>query len=202
MSVSLNANDRHRDKMNMNMSMSNPWMCGSAMGMVFCPANYQANGGTGFSLIFKSWVISDSHSYALACFGVFLLGVTRQLIAFFRGRLPALQARIRTRTGKGLLNDADEALVGAPAPLAGAAAIFARYPLLLLAVDTLLYAASMFLAYLNMLVAMAYDAGLLSSLVAGEAGTYFATRATAFALGLGSGASAKVDQGEPCCATE
>ena len=170
------------------------------MGMVFCPANYQANGGTGFSLIFKSWVISDSRSYALACIGVFLLGVTRQLIAFFRARLPSLQARIRNPGGRSLLNETDEALAASPAPLGGGAVIFARYPLLLLAVDTLLYAASMLLAYLNMLVAMAFDAGLLSSLVAGEAGAHFATRATAFALGLGSGE--KVDQGEPCCATE
>jgi hypothetical protein len=182
------------------------------MGMVFCPTNYEANMGLGFSLIFKSWVISDSKSYALACVGVFAMGVVRQLISCLRGHLPALRRRApggNAAFGNVQAYDSRESLIPAQAPAAGLLgsldALFARYPLLLLALDTLLYAASLLLAYLNMLVAMAYDAGLLTSLVAGEALTYFGVRAVALFTGssrlLGK-SEASGGGAEACCATE
>ncbi len=175
--------------------MNYPWMCGSGMGMVFCPANYAANDGAGFSLIFKSWVINDSHSYAIACLGVFTLGVVRQLLAYLRGNLPALHVRRITSSG-----EINQPFIPAdPAASGGFRGFFARNPpVVLLAVDTLLFALSLFIAYINMLVAMAYDAGLLSSLVAGEASAYFCTRATGLIFACTS--TSKTEVGEPCCA--
>jgi hypothetical protein len=125
--------------------MSNPWMCGASMGMVFCPAadSFASNGGAGFSLIFKSWVVRDSASYALACVGVFAMGAARQLLVGARAALAPAP--------------------GAPPP-----------PRDLVLLDSLLFAAALFLAYLNMLVAMAYELGLLAALVAGEAAVHLA----------------------------
>jgi hypothetical protein len=97
-----------------------------------------------------------------------------------------------------------EALIPAPRSSSMRGSIsdaFVRYPALLpvliLCADTVLFAASLFVAYLNMLVAMAYDAGLLSSLVAGEAVTYFTTRVIAIAVGA---VPLKLETGtEGCC---
>ena len=138
-------------------------MCGSSMGMVFCPADYSSNSGAGFSLLFKSWVIHDPPSYARACLAVFALGTARQLLVGLRALLlppPSLPHPARR----------EASLLGG---VGGEPALW------LLGADAALFGAALLLAYLNMLVAMAYDAGLLLSLVAGEALTYFAVRVAA-----------------------
>ena len=137
-----------------------PWMCGASMGMVFCPASdsYASNSGTGFSLLFKSWVVADDRSYALACLGVFARGALRQLLA------------------------------GARAALAGAPPRGLLAPPGLLAAEAALFAAGLALAYVNMLVAMAYDFGLIGALVAGETAVFVARRLAA-RRGAGAGAS-------------
>ena len=162
--------------------MSNPYMCGSAMGMVFCNADYTVNGGTGFALLFKTWVISSPATYALACLGVFLMGALRQCLGCLRAALPALAARLAARLaaaalpaggGGGGSSSGSHHLLERPAapppPPPPALLRTAAY----LAADAALMGAALLLAYLNMLVAMAYDAGLLACLVAGEAVTYF-----------------------------
>ena len=63
-----------------------------------------------------------------------------------------------------------------PAAAPAASPRHKRAPLALLAADSLLLGATLLLAYLNMLVAMAFDWGLLCSLVAGEAATHFCLR--------------------------
>jgi hypothetical protein len=156
--------------------MSNPYMCGASMGMVFCDPPFTANGGTGFSLIFKSWVIHDTRSYVAALVGVFALGVARQALVTLRGALVGANSR-------GARRAADDALL--PAAGAGGGGKFARAlrvealaarPAALLAVETALFAAALGLAYINMLVAMVYDAGLLAALVGGEALAFAAAR--------------------------
>jgi hypothetical protein len=161
------------------------------MGMVFCPADYSVNGGAGFSLLFKSWVITSRASYLLACLGVFLMGALRQGLGCLRAALPALAARLARRPA-------------APAPAAAAAedarGLLEERPLppalrrsvAYLAADAALLGAALLLAYLNMLVAMAYDAGLLASLVAGEAVAHFA-------LSLGGLVPAQHTPSEPSC---
>ena len=158
--------------------MSNPWMCGASMGMVFCPAadSFAANSGAGFSLLFKSWVVHDGASYTSACLGVFALGALRQLLVGARGALaPALAPGVA---------GAAAGVLGAPAWLALAA---------VLAADAALFAATLLLAYLNMLVAMAYDFGLLGALVAGEATVHLllALRAASAAPAAAAAGAAK-----------
>jgi hypothetical protein len=123
------------------------------------------NGGTGFSLLFKTWVVSSNSSYALACLGVLLMGALRQCLGCLRAALPALAERVFKRlNAKGADN-----LLEPPALTAHVVQRSTSY----VAADTVLLGASLLLAYLNMLVAMAYDFGLLSSLVAGEMVAYF-----------------------------
>ena len=189
----------------LRFKMNYPWMCGSSMGMVFCPASYEANSGLGFSIIFKSWVISDSKSYATACLGVFMMGVARQLISCLRGYLPMIQARLRASGGAAAPTSIEslEALIPTSKPRSIIADAFTRYPSLLpcmiICADTVLFAASLFLAYLNMLVAMVYDAGLLASLVAGEAVTYFTTRVISITMGS---VPLKMESGATGCCAE
>ena len=159
--------------------MSNPWMCGASMGMVFCPASdsFASNGGAGFSLLWKSLVVRDGASYASACLAVFALGALRQLVVGARAALaPALTPGAAATAA---------AVVGAPPQLALAAVLVA---------DAALFAAALFLAYLNMLVAMAYEYGLLGALVAGEAVVHLALAARAASAapraGAGKGAAA------------
>ena len=146
-------------------------MCGSTMGMVFCPPSFGSNGGSGFSLVFKDWVIHNSSSYGLALLGVFCMGALRQCLATLRASLPdspLASAGLR-----------EEALLSAPAPLRPASprlGWLAQRPWLLLGTDTALFAATLLMSYLNMLVAMAYDAGLLLSLVLGEAAVYLVVK--------------------------
>jgi len=182
----------------------NPWMCASQMGMVFCPADYQANMGSGFSLLFKSWVISDQKSYSLACFRVCLWDSPDNCC---RPRVPTSQrfklafVPLLTRTAELAVNTQQAALLeNPPYSASNPIVIIITSPLSLLVVDTLLFAASLLLAYLNMLVAMAYDIGLLSSLVAGEAVTYFVVRGIAIALG-GSGVKVSSTEGDCPCTT-
>ena len=139
--------------------MSNPYMCGSAMGMVFCPADYSFNGGTGFSLLFKSWVIHDGKSYILACLGVFAIGVARQLLVGLR-TIFLEQSNLKKRRNSG----EQEPMLRSEGGVGSRA--------LLTATDTGLFALGLFMSYLSMLVAMSFDFGLLFSLVAGEALTY------------------------------
>jgi hypothetical protein len=143
------------------MAGPSSYMCGSSMGMVFCPADYSSNGGAGFSLIFKSWVINSKTSYALACVGVLFLGVARQLVVGLRARLNELGRQQNCGREEPLLADRDRV---APWVL--------RKPTYVALADITLFALGSFISYLNMLVAMAYDFGLLLSLVAGEALTY------------------------------
>lgn len=163
-----------------------PYMCGSSMGMVFCPANYASNGGTGFSFIFPSWVISSSQTYTLACFGVALLGAFRQaVIALRREVLSANRGRGINGGGENAsLIGADSAQEGGggpeglPVSKRGHSVSFFASPKLrarpgvLLAIDTTLFAIGLAAAYIAMLVAMAYDVGLLTCLVLGEASGY------------------------------
>ena len=162
--------------------MAAPYMCGSSMGMVFCPPNYASNSGTGFSLLLSSWVISGPGTYACACVGVFCMGALRQCVSCLRTHFPQLAARLALLVTPPAAEHAEAMLQPPPAR-----------SLILLACDSMLLGAGLFLAYLNMLVAMAYDFGLLSSLVAGEAVAHFAL---AF-LGLSKVAVEAAEQ--PCC---
>lgn len=135
------------------------------MGMVFCPADYTSNSDTGFSLLFKSWVISSDRSYYLACIGVVAMGVARQLCVSLRMALNKGYFLKRKVSGR-LLEREEEEERG----------FQVQQPLAVVFLDTFLYALVLFLAYLNMLVAMAYDFGLLFSLVLGEALTYGVVR--------------------------
>jgi hypothetical protein len=172
-------------------------MCGSSMGMVFCPADYHSNGNTGFALLFKSWVISDSASYALACLGVAALGASRQALVAIRRAVLSANASGSRRA----LNGGEE-LLGADGTLQtakrGRSRLSSQYlianPFVLLAVDTLLFALGLGVAYLTMLVAMVYDVGLLTSLVAGEALTY-----AIFRLSLDSNPQSDEIVSENCC---
>ena len=139
------------------------------MGMVFCPAqdSFSANGNTGFALLFKDWVVSDARSYSLACLGVFALGLLRQCLVGLRGLWQSITPAARAVAGDAV----HEPLFGGGE---GSSSRSSGGPTLLsLAVDSLFFAACLFLAYINMLVAMAYDFGLLASLVAGETVAYF-----------------------------
>ena len=159
------------------------------MGMVFCPADYTSNNFTGFSLLFKSWVISSDHSYWLACLGVFAMGVARQLCV-----------SLRMAVNKGYFlrrKDAERLLEGEEVD--GRKGHQKEQPLLMVALDTFLYALVLFLAYLNMLVAMAYDFGLLISLVLGEAVTYGVVRVILRSKGHSQPPSPADD--ERCCST-
>ena len=123
-------------------------MCAAQMGMTFCPTSFPVY------LVFKDWVISDSDAYSRAQVYVFLMGGTRQLITQVRAALnranrPGRTPRIAVRS-------------------AFACDALQRSPTLLTVVDALLLAAETYLGYLNMLIVMAYDAGLLSALVWGE----------------------------------
>jgi len=169
--------------------MAAPYMCGSSMGMVFCPPNFASNSGTGFSLLFQSWVISSRGAYALACVGVFFMGALRQCLSCLRTHFPQLAARL-VHLATPPAPNAEAMLQPPPAGSSPSAR-----SLTLLACDSILLGAGLFLAYLNMLVAMAYDFGLLSSLVAGEAAAHFALAA----LGLSSAEHAAGAAEQPCC---
>ena len=161
--------------------------------MVFCPASdsYSTNGGRGFALLFSSWLIRDASTYAAACACVFLLGAARRLLGAVRVELLAANgaaaaasvARSAAHRAGSLTEPlTDAAGKAAPPPALRrwlTSAALARRPLALLAVDATLVAASLYLAYINMLIAMVYDAGLIASLVAGEAVMYAALRALA-----------------------
>ena len=142
------------------------------MGMVFCPTSFP------FVLLSSSWVISSTAAYVAALAAVFLMGASRQLLSTARSRVVAANAPYMKTFG----GNSEPLLLqgvgggGARAVPWLACTCLRRSPLALLAVDTLLYAAAMALGYINMLVAMAYDAGLLVALVAGEACAYFALR--------------------------
>jgi hypothetical protein len=124
-------------------------------------------------------VISSPATYALACLGVFLMGALRQCQGCLRAALPALAARLAQRlaaaalpagggSGSHHLLERPAALPQPPPLPPPALQRTAAY----LAADAALLGAALLLAYLNMLVAMAYDFGLLSSLVAGEAAAH------------------------------
>ncbi len=168
------------------------------MGMVFCPADYHSNGNTGFAVLFKSWVISDSASYWLACLGVAALGASRQFLVAIRRAVLTANASSSRRVingGEELLSGADGALQTAKRGRSRLSSHFLiANPFLLLAVDTLLFALGLGVAYLAMLVAMVYDAGLLISLVAGEALTY-----AIFRYSLDSSAQSDEIVSENCC---
>ena len=177
---------------------SNPYMCGSTMGMVFCSPNYAANSGTGFSLLFSSWVISSRSSYVLALLGVAAMGALRQLAVALRRAVTAANRAGAAgggggETAEGLLQQRKERR----SPLACAA--LTASPRALIAADTVLFAAALALSYLNMLVAMAYDAGLLAALVAGEALTYGALRAASAGGGGGGGAVSGSTNDDAAC---
>ena len=172
--------------------MSNPWMCGASMGMVFCDAFQnpgggsatptQANGGAGFSLLFKTWVISDKRSYYLALLGVFFMGLSRQLMVSLRVNLVAANVPRRATA-----TSAADLLLGGVAR--GVPAGFLRSDVLaqnawaLLCVECALLFCALSLSYINMLIAMAYDGGLIAALVAGETVAYGTVRAVGLALG-------------------
>jgi hypothetical protein len=177
-------------------------MCGASMGMVFCDAfsnpggdstpPAQANGGSGFSLLFKSWVISTKRSYYCALLGVFAMGLLRQWIVSLRVNLVTANAPSRRypkpalfRANGESVNDlllSSGAARGAPPRLLRSAA-FSQSPWLLLCVECALLFFALGLSYLNMLVAMTYDAGLISALVAGETVAYGSVRAGGLVLG-------------------
>ncbi len=181
-------------------------MCGASMGMVFCDAFQnpggtpptQANGGTGFSLLFKSWVISDRRSYYLALLGVFFMGLARQLIVSLRVNLVAANVPRRATA-----TSAADLLLGGVAR--GMPAAYLRTDALaqnawaLLCVECALLFCALSLSYVNMLIAMAYDGGLIAALVAGETVAYGGVRA----VGLSLGGKTEYAIGEPdpadCC---
>ncbi len=174
-------------------------MCGSAMGMVFCPADFAANGGAGFSLVFKDWVVRDARSYALACAGVFAMGAARQLLAGARAALAGAAAAPRAPGRARAPGALQEAFVDGGGGGGGSAQ--QRAPLLCAAADSALFALGLAFAYVNMLVAMAYDAGLLAALVAGEGVAHFGVRAAALARARAAPLSAPpVSEGPNCCA--
>jgi hypothetical protein len=72
-------------------------------------------------------------------------------------------------------------------------------PAALLAADILLFAVGLFLAYLNMLVAMAYDFGLLSCLVLGEALGYGSVQAALLVWSIPGSNSRERKEEEDCC---
>ena len=150
-------------------STPHPYMCGSAMGMVFCPTDYTVNSNTGFSLLFTSWVISDNNSYYLACFGVALLGACRQaLVALRREILSANSGRsigrgddkfnllgadvLSASSGEGVASTGSKRRNG---PFFFETKFLRTQPTILLAVDTILFACALGAAYITMLVAMA-----------------------------------------------
>jgi len=184
-------------RMDGNMT-SNPYMCGSTMGMVFCSPNYSANSGTGFSLLFSSWVISSRSSYVLALLGVAAMGARRQLAVALRR---ALSVANRAGAGGGSGGEAAEGLLQQRkerrSPLACAA--LTASPRALIVGDAALCAAALALSYLNLLVAMASAAGLLAALVAGEALTYGALRAASAGGGGGSGAATGSTNDDAAC---
>jgi Ctr copper transporter family len=137
------------------------------MGMTFCSPNFSSNSGTGFSLLFASWVIKDARSYALACLGVFAMGLAHQGLLTLRATLAKSSCEMAPVRVKASLNELEQPMMqdhNRRRPLKGA---FLRA-----ALDMVLYAAGLFMAYLCMLVAMAYDFGLLAALVAGETTVY------------------------------
>ncbi len=179
------------------------------MGMVFCPADYTVNSNTGFSLLFSSWVISDNNSYYLACLGVAFLGACRQaLVALRREILSANSGRSGGKGGDkfGLLGadvlsasggEGPESTTGGggkrrSGPFFFETKFLRTQPTILLVVDTILFACALGAAYFTMLVAMAYDFGLLFSLVLGESLCYALCRYL-------SGATKFVEEIEPSC---
>ena len=178
-------------------------MCGSSMGMVFCPADYTSNSNTGFSFVFSSWVISSSTTYYLACLGVVFLGACRQAIGALRREILSANS---SRNGGGV----GGSLLGAEAlnyessneppsfkrrnggPFFFESKYLRTNPTALLVVDTILFGLGLGASYISMLVAMVYDLGLLFSLVAGESLCYAFTRYL-------SGATKFVEEVEPSC---
>lgn len=139
------------------------------MSMVFCNPDFS---GGGFSLLFKSWVIASPASYVGALAATVALGGCRQLLSALRAQVVAAND-----AGAGGGASSEEALLPSAGAGVGqwpASAYLRRHPLALAALDTALYAGALLLGYINMLIAMAFDAGLLCAIVVGEAAAYFA----------------------------
>lgn len=155
------------------------------------------------TVVFESWVVNDANDYAWTCAVVALMGVSRQLFSALRRELVAANHVAKPRRPAG----GDERLLGLSEGAGGGGAhwlrawvhvgFLKRSPPLLRCADALLYFCALVLSYLNMLVAMTYNPGLLLAIVAGE--TVGMVALTPVAAGGGGGAGGGEEEEEAAC---
>jgi hypothetical protein len=126
------------------------------------------------TVVFETWVVNDANDCAWTCAVVALMGFSRQFLSALRRELAAANVVAKPRRPAG----GDERLLGSSEGAGGGGAhwlrawvhlgLLKRSPALLRTADAILFFCAMVLSYINMLVVMTYNPGLLLAIVAGE----------------------------------
>lgn len=118
-------------------------------------------------LLFCSWLVSDNGSYAWSFIVVMFMGLGRHILAFLRKEVAAANANVvDDGTSEDLLPAKQTRLTWIRRRLT--VRFLQKYPIALKLVDALIFGANATLGFLNMLVVMTYNPGIMMAVVLGE----------------------------------